>query len=153
MHLPVAGHVFKYDLSLPLPHMYELVEEMRRRTADLPGVQVVGYGHVGDSNLHLNISAPKETAHGDDGSGSGSGGSGAGFAGRVLERIEPFVYEWTAGKGGSISAEHGLGLMKAECIGYSKPAAAVALMAQIKRLMDPNGILNPYKVLPGGAGS
>jgi D-2-hydroxyglutarate dehydrogenase len=145
--------VFKYDLSIPLPHMYELVEEMRVRTADLPGVVVVGYGHVGDSNLHLNISAPRAAAGSSSGvsESSGGGGGGGDVAARVLERIEPFVYEWTSARGGSVSAEHGLGLMKAECIGYSKPAAAVDLMARIKALMDPEGILNPYKVLPAEA--
>ena len=49
---------------------------------------------------------------------------------------------------GSISAEHGLGLMKAACIGYSKPPVAVEVMRQIKAALDPRGILNPYKVLP-----
>jgi D-2-hydroxyglutarate dehydrogenase len=117
--------------------MYALVEETRARTHDLPGVTVVGYGHVGDSNLHLNISAPP----GCDGRA----------ASEILDRIEPFVYEWTSARGGSVSAEHGLGLMKAERIGYSKPPAAVALMGRIKRMMDPNGILNPYKVLPAAA--
>lgn len=54
----------------------------------------------------------------------------------------------TAQHRGSVSAEHGLGLMKAGCIGYSKPAAAVAVMRQVKAALDPRGILNPYKVLP-----
>jgi D-2-hydroxyglutarate dehydrogenase len=49
-----------------------------------------------------------------------------------------------------VSAEHGLGLMKAGCIGYSKPPEAVAVMRQIKAALDPRGILNPYKVLPPG---
>jgi D-2-hydroxyglutarate dehydrogenase len=61
------------------------------------------------------------------------------------------VYERVAAQRGSISAEHGLGQMKASCIGYTKPPAAVALMAGIKQLLDPHGILNPYKVLPPDA--
>ena len=61
------------------------------------------------------------------------------------------MYEWTAAARGSISAEHGLGRMKAECIGYSKPPEAVALMAQLKRSFDPTHILNPYKLLPRDA--
>lgn len=48
----------------------------------------------------------------------------------------------------SISAEHGLGLMKADCIGYTKGDAAISVMRGVKNLLDPNGILNPYKVLP-----
>ena len=60
--------------------------------------QVVGYGHLGDGNLHLNVSCAQYEA-------------------AILDRIEPYVYEWTAARRGSISAEHGLGQMKAECIG------------------------------------
>ncbi|KAA6424891.1 MAG: actin interacting [Trebouxia sp. A1-2] len=117
-----------YDLSLPPNDMYKLVEETRARMKHLP-VTVVGYGHMGDSNLHLNISAAK-------------------YDKEILAHIEPFVYEWTADKKGSISAEHGLGQMKPECIGYSKSAEAVQLMGRFKSLLDPNQILNPYKLLP-----
>ncbi|BDA44336.1 probable D-2-hydroxyglutarate dehydrogenase, mitochondrial [Coccomyxa sp. Obi] len=123
-----AGAVYKYDLSMPVADMYSLVEETRERLAGLP-VEVVGYGHLGDGNLHLNISTKK-------------------YDENILRHIEPFVYEWTAERRGSISAEHGLGQMKADCIGYTKSPEAVKLMGQIKRVFDPNGILNPYKVLP-----
>uniref|UniRef100_A0A0E0LI03 Probable D-2-hydroxyglutarate dehydrogenase, mitochondrial n=1 Tax=Oryza punctata TaxID=4537 RepID=A0A0E0LI03_ORYPU len=91
--------------------------------------QVLGYGHLGDGNLHLNILSTK-------------------YSDKMLAQIEPFVYEWTSKQRGSISAEHGLGLMKAEKIHYSKSSEAVQLMASIKKLLDPNSILNPYKVLP-----
>ncbi|KAM7516188.1 hypothetical protein LguiA_005771 [Lonicera macranthoides] len=122
-----AGAVYKYDLSLPVEKMYDLVEEMRIRLGSV--ADVVGFGHLGDGNLHLNISAPQY----DD---------------AILAQIEPFVYEWTSKHHGSISAEHGLGLMKADKIHYSKSTEAVQLMTSIKKLLDPNGILNPYKVLP-----
>uniref|UniRef100_A0A0D9WWC1 Probable D-2-hydroxyglutarate dehydrogenase, mitochondrial n=1 Tax=Leersia perrieri TaxID=77586 RepID=A0A0D9WWC1_9ORYZ len=88
---------------------------------------VLGYGHLGDGNLHLNIVSTK-------------------YSDEMLAQIEPFVYEWTSKQRGSISAEHGLGLMKAEKIHYSKSSEAVQLMASIKKLFDPNSILNPYKV-------
>jgi D-2-hydroxyglutarate dehydrogenase len=123
------GAVYKYDVSMPVADMYQLVEDMRGRLAGFDGVRVVGYGHVGDGNLHLNVSAPE-------------------YSDAVEAAIEPFVYEWVTGRRGSISAEHGLGRMKAECVGYSKPAEAVQLMGSIKRMLDPHGILNPYKVLP-----
>eukprot|EP00201_Polytomella_parva_P001980 CAMPEP_0175087044 /NCGR_PEP_ID=MMETSP0052_2-20121109/29606_1 /TAXON_ID=51329 ORGANISM="Polytomella parva, Strain SAG 63-3" /NCGR_SAMPLE_ID=MMETSP0052_2 /ASSEMBLY_ACC=CAM_ASM_000194 /LENGTH=481 /DNA_ID=CAMNT_0016359335 /DNA_START=334 /DNA_END=1779 /DNA_ORIENTATION=+ len=132
------GAVYKYDVSMPTAKMYELVEDIRSRleaagfrcdSGSDSAVHVLGYGHVGDGNLHLNVSAPKY----DD---------------RIQDLIEPYLYEWTGRHGGSVSAEHGLGQMKAEVIGYSKPEAAVALMAQIKASMDPKGILNPYKLLP-----
>lgn len=66
----------------------------------------------------------------------------------VLNKIEPALYEWTSKVRGSISAEHGLGFKKRNYIHYSKSAGTVTLMKQVKRLLDPNGILNPYKVLP-----
>lgn len=121
------GAVYKYDLSLPVEKIYDIVQEMRTRIGHT--AKVVGYGHLGDGNLHLNISA---TEYDDD----------------VLAQIEPFVYEWTSNHRGSISAEHGLGLMKANKIHYSKSMETVQLMASIKKLFDPNRILNPYKVLP-----
>ncbi|KAL6345360.1 hypothetical protein AAG906_015843 [Vitis piasezkii] len=127
-----AGAVYKYDLSIPVEKMYDLVEEMRVRLGH--SAKVMGYGHLGDSNLHLNISTPQY----DD---------------AILAQIEPFVYEWTSKHRGSISAEHGVGLMKANKIHYSKSAETVQLMASIKKLLDPNGILNPYKVLPGSLAS
>jgi D-2-hydroxyglutarate dehydrogenase len=143
-----AGAVYKYDLCMPQvrwlrcmtitrtqyshpsltaqhalasaaqARMYELVEQMRN-LFPLPA-RVVGYGHVGDGNLHLNVSVPKADA-------------------AVLARIEPFVYQWTRDARGSISAEHGLGLMKAGAVGYSKSPDAIQLMRQIKQMMDPNG--------------
>lgn len=125
------GAVYKYDLSVPTSRMYELVELCRQRTQSFPNVRVVGYGHVGDGNLHLNISSP------------------SGYSQELEQVLEPFVYEWTAQHAGSISAEHGIGLMKASCLQYSKSGEAIDLMQRMKVLMDPHRILNPYKVLPG----
>ncbi|PON71512.1 Glycolate oxidase subunit [Parasponia andersonii] len=125
--LQKSGAVYKYDLSIPVEKMYDLVEEMRARLG--APTKVVAYGHLGDGNLHLNISAPQ-------------------YDEKILAQIEPFVYEWTSKRRGSISAEHGLGLMKANEIFYSKSKNTVQLMGSIKKLLDPNGILNPYKVLP-----
>ncbi|KAK7309324.1 hypothetical protein RJT34_05954 [Clitoria ternatea] len=122
-----TGAVYKYDLSIPVEHLYNLVEEMRSRLGDT--ANVIAFGHLGDGNLHLNISAPQY----DD---------------KILSQIEPFVYEWTSKHRGSVSAEHGLGLMKANEIFYSKSRETVQVMASIKNLLDPNHILNPYKVLP-----
>lgn len=110
--------------------MYKLVEVVRRRVAHFPGVVVVGYGHVGDGNLHLNVSSP------------------SGYNSELQEQLEPFVYEWTAQQGGSISAEHGIGVMKAGALQYSKSGEAVDVMQRLKLLFDPHRILNPYKVLP-----
>lgn len=126
-----AGAVYKYDVSMPLPVMYDLVRDTEKRLieaglfnpSDISKGQVtsvVGYGHVGDSNLHLNVSCPAYTPE-------------------VSAALEPFVYEWVSSRGGSISAEHGLGLMKGKMIGYSKPQEMVKVMQAVKSLMDPNG--------------
>lgn len=122
------GYVFKYDISLPLSHFYEIVPVMRERVGDL-ATRVCGYGHVGDSNLHLNVSCPE-------------------FTDQIYKRVEPFVYEYTSKLRGSISAEHGIGFLKTNYLKYSKQPEALSLMKELKAMMDPNGILNPYKVLP-----
>ncbi|KAF4633275.1 hypothetical protein G7Y89_g4853 [Cudoniella acicularis] len=129
------GGVYKYDLSIPLKELYLLVEETRAKmekagligdTNEHPVVGVVGYGHMGDSNLHLNVATRR-------------------YDKKVEKELEPFVYEWIAKRNGSISAEHGLGLAKKNYIGYSRSDTIIALMKQIKNLYDPNGIMNPYK--------
>lgn len=121
------GGVYKYDLSIPISELYSLVEEVRDKiieaglmgeTEDHPVVKVVGYGHMGDSNLHLNVA----TRRYDD---------------RVEKVLEPFVYEWISKRNGSISAEHGLGLAKKKYIGYSRSDTMIRLMKQLKNLYDP----------------
>ena len=66
----------------------------------------------------------------------------------LLALIEPYVYEFVSEHAGSISAEHGIGLMKAGALSFSKGPVEVELMRRIKTLVDPHGILNPYKTLP-----
>ncbi|KAI2667794.1 D-2-hydroxyglutarate dehydrogenase, mitochondrial [Labeo rohita] len=122
------GYTYKYDISLPVEKIYDLVQDMRGHLGGM-AKNVVGYGHVGDGNLHLNITSPSKDPV-------------------LLAAIEPYVYEWTSEWKGSISAEHGLGLKKRNYIYYSKPSEAVALMGSIKAMLDPKGILNPYKTLP-----
>ena len=143
-----AGATYKYDLSLPTESMYDLVDALRARVArrvtegdveetnsekkrfDFSSVSVMGYGHLGDGNLHLNVSSP------------------TGYHPALLKLIEPFVYEFTANARGSVSAEHGVGAMKPNELSYSKPENAIEIMRGVKAMLDPRGILNPYKVLP-----
>ncbi|XP_076829623.1 D-2-hydroxyglutarate dehydrogenase, mitochondrial isoform X2 [Brachyhypopomus gauderio] len=127
------GYTYKYDISLPVEKIYDLVSDTREHLGRR-AKNVVGYGHVGDGNLHLNITSPSEDAG-------------------LLAAIEPYVYEWAARYRGSISAEHGLGLKKRNFIHYSKEPNAVALMGDLKAMLDPKGILNPYKTLPDDARS
>ncbi|GAB0193355.1 D-2-hydroxyglutarate dehydrogenase, mitochondrial [Grus japonensis] len=125
------GYVYKYDISLPVGKLYDLVTDTRARLGR-SAKNVVGYGHLGDGNLHLNITAES-------------------YRHSLLDAIEPFVYEWTARYNGSISAEHGLGFKKKQFIQYSKPSEAVFLMQRFKAMLDPKGILNPYKTLPSSS--
>lgn len=120
-------YCFKYDLSIPLSHFYEIVPATQDQVGDLATV-VCGYGHIGDSNLHLNICAKE-------------------FSQELYAKLEPFVYEYTSKLKGSVSAEHGIGFLKPKYVKYSKSKEAIQMMKNIKKLMDPNGILNPYKVL------
>ncbi|KAI6660949.1 D-2-hydroxyglutarate dehydrogenase, mitochondrial [Oopsacas minuta] len=122
-----VGWIYKYDLSLPLNCLYELVQETRKRCKGLASY-TVSYGHLGDSNLHLNVYNTHYTQE-------------------LKDTIEPFVFEWTASRGGSISAEHGMGFDKAKYIYFSKQKESVEIMRQLKRRFDPNGILNPNKTV------
>ena len=122
------GGVYKYDLSIPLPELYSLISETRQRMQDAglmseedeskPVLDVIGYGHMGDSNVHLNVATRR-------------------YDKEVEKVLEPWVYEWVAERKGSISAEHGLGLAKKEFIGYSRSETMVRLMRQLKGVYDP----------------
>ncbi|KAF9115181.1 hypothetical protein BGX27_008659 [Mortierella sp. AM989] len=138
--IPVAcfqdGAVYKYDISIPVPVIYDAVEDLRKRLLDR-GVlgegklftSVIGYGHIGDGNLHLTLAAKE-------------------FCDEATDLIEPYIFEWTAKHAGSISAEHGLGVSKNNFLSYSKSSSMIQLMKRFKQLLDPNGIMNPYKFLP-----
>ncbi|KAL2821814.1 hypothetical protein BDW59DRAFT_174023 [Aspergillus cavernicola] len=124
------GGTYKYDVSIPLPELYQLVDDCRERLTTLgfvgdddsfPVRAVVGYGHMGDSNLHLNIAVRQ-------------------YSKEVEKAIEPWVYEWIQKRSGSISAEHGLGVAKKDFIGYSQNDTNLKLMKQLKDLYDPISI-------------
>ena len=123
------GFVYKYDVSLPPVSLYDLVEKTTERLEHLD-VDVAGYGHVGDANLHLNVC------------------DATGYRDEVHSLLEPWVYEEVARSHGSISAEHGVGQCKPEYLHLNKSVEAMDLMGSLKKVMDPHLILNPYKVLP-----
>lgn len=121
------GGTYKYDVSIPLPQWYQLVEDCRERLLELglmgdnnssPVRLVTGYGHIGDSNIHLNVSVRE-------------------YNKEIEKALEPWVYEWIQKHKGSISAEHGVGLAKKDYIKYSQNNTMVQLMKEIKGLYDP----------------
>ncbi|KAK1223819.1 D-lactate ferricytochrome c oxidoreductase [Marasmius sp. AFHP31] len=128
------GKAYKYDISIPLSAFKDVVDTTRNHLQSKGLLHedavkhVIGYGHVGDGNLHLNVIA---NAYTDE----------------IQAALEPFVYELVASYRGSISAEHGIGSMKTHALHYSKDQVSLALMKKIKEMFDPKGIMNPGKVI------
>eukprot|EP00002_Diphylleia_rotans_P024421 TRINITY_DN4820_c0_g1_i8.p1 TRINITY_DN4820_c0_g1~~TRINITY_DN4820_c0_g1_i8.p1 ORF type:complete len:444 (+),score=72.84 TRINITY_DN4820_c0_g1_i8:232-1563(+) len=130
-----AGRVYKYDLTLGLEMMPRLVSATRDHVKSIQSrhnvqssMKVMGFGHLADGNLHLNISAPEVVPS-------------------FSSEIDEFVYGWTARHGGSTSAEHGIGRAKSHHVALMKDATHVEVMRSLKMKLDPVGILNPYKML------
>lgn len=123
-----TGQVHKYDLSFPAGCYYDLVPILRaREDVQRAGIQVFGFGHVGDGNIHINLVAGKGC--------------------KEIEGVSEFIFEWTAKHGGSVSAEHGIGQAKREQLSKSRGPVEMEMMRSLKALLDPNSILNPGKVL------
>lgn len=132
--IKAVGYNYKYDVSLPLSEYYEIAHVIRERLATKPEALVVNWGHVIDGNLHLNVITPGnfQVDH------------------ELKDLIEPFLFESVVNRGGSISAEHGLGQSKNRYLGiYAKNDSVLNIMKSLKALFDPNGIMNPGKLLPG----
>lgn len=119
-------YYFKYDISVPQKHYYDIVVELRERFGDITEC-TYGFGHMGDSNLHLNVQCDS-------------------YSEKVHNLLEPHIYGFTTKLKGSISAEHGIGFEKKKYLEIYKQKEALDLMKQLKMAMDPNGILNPYKM-------
>lgn len=126
---------YKNDLSVVVSALPEFLAAADALIAlSYPGWEILWYGHIGDGNLHLNILRPEEVSRED-------------FLARcesVTEEIASLVGRF----GGSVSAEHGVGLLKRKVLHHSRSAAEIAAMRQIKKAFDPNGILNPGKIFP-----
>ncbi|PVU95200.1 hypothetical protein BB561_001971 [Smittium simulii] len=137
------GETYAMDLSLPTSKVETIVNDLKDFLEGL-GVydrtlsyksspkyvkEVTGFGHIGDGNLHLNVIVEK-------------------YQDSFTTTLEKFIFEYIQNLKGSISAEHGIGLLKPDFLHYSKSKEAIELMTIIKNSIDPKGIMNPYKVLP-----
>jgi FAD/FMN-containing dehydrogenase len=131
---PEGGSI-KHDVSVPIARIPEFIATASNAVEALvPGARPVPFGHIGDGNIHFNISVPK-------------GGDNEAFLDR-WEEVSRTVHDIVHRFGGSISAEHGLGVMKHNEIAHYKSAAELDVMRSLKRTLDPNNILNPGKLLP-----
>ncbi|HET6560422.1 MAG TPA: FAD-binding oxidoreductase [Marmoricola sp.] len=129
------GPSLKHDVTVPIRRLPAFVAETARSLDEaLPGVRLVTYGHVGDGNLHHNLSAPP-------------GLSADAFLARSGE-LSTVVYDAVAAVGGSISAEHGIGTAKRAAAARYKDPVELELMRAVKQALDPAGLMNPGKVLP-----
>ena len=130
---PEGGSI-KHDVSVPIKDIPAFLKEGIAAVEKLvPGVRPVPFGHIGDGNIHFNFTVPK-------------GGDNAAFLARWNE-IQDTVHDIVNRYHGSISAEHGLGIMKVHEIERYKSAAELDVMRALKRTLDPNNILNPGKVV------
>ena len=136
--LSKLGGTYKYDVSIPLDSFYDIVIDVGNKLTkeglidpedtNVPGIAVVGYGHIGDGNLHLNVAVRR-------------------YSKDLENALEPYVFEWISKHNGSISAEHGLGFSKRAFVHFSQNETSLDLMRKIKDLIDPKKILNPYKYI------
>ncbi len=132
--LRCEGAVIRHDIAVPVSRMPEFIERASRLLlAACPGVRPVPFGHLGDGNIHFNLTRPEE-------------GDAAKFLARKDE-LTRLIHDLAAEFGGSISAEHGLGQLRREEIRRYKPAVEIELMRRIKAALDPDNIMNPGKVV------
>lgn len=132
---PEGGSI-KHDISVPVSSVPAFVKEATAKVEQMVhGARVVAFGHLGDGNLHYNVSQPV-------------GADKAKFMAK-WEAVNDAVHGIVTKYEGSISAEHGIGLLKRDLLANSKDPVALSVMHAIKKTLDPNGILNPGKVLRG----
>jgi D-lactate dehydrogenase (cytochrome) len=128
------GPNIKHDVSIPISRIADFISATDQELARAhPGARLVTFGHLGDGNLHYNVSAPEGVAP-------------DAFV-KNTAAINRLVHDSVARFGGSISAEHGLGQLKREEIRRYKSPLELELMRKLKRALDPEGIMNPGKVL------
>jgi FAD/FMN-containing dehydrogenase len=131
----LEGSNVKHDIALPASAIAGFVADTDAALARaFPGVRLVDFGHLGDGNLHYNVQAP-------------AGVAPDAFLHEHEDAINALVYDAVVARGGSFSAEHGIGRLKRDDLARRKDPTALALMRAIKRALDPANRLNPGRVL------
>ena len=129
------GLNIKHDIALPVSRIPAFCAATDAAlAARWPGMRLVNFGHLGDGNLHYNVQAPQ-------------GQDAAAFLRDEEPAVNAMVFDAVVGHGGSISAEHGIGALKRDELALRKDATALAMMRAVKHALDPQGLLNPGRVL------
>ena len=124
---------YKNDICVRVSRMTEFLEEAETcLKTHYPDFEVVWFGHIGDGNLHINILKPKSLKE-------------ERFT-KQCEEVNDILFSLVKKYCGTVSAEHGVGLLKKPYLSYCRSPAEISLMRQIKRAFDPKGILNPGKI-------
>jgi FAD/FMN-containing dehydrogenase len=132
--LSATGVLHKNDVALPVAALAPFCAAFEALFAErYPGWEVVLFGHIGDGNLHINVMKPDALAREE-------------FFARTGE-ADHALFALVRDHGGSISAEHGVGLLKKPYLGYSRSPEELALLRAVKVVFDPLGILNPGKII------
>ncbi|NDU92087.1 MAG: FAD-binding oxidoreductase [Ferrovum sp.] len=131
----LEGISIKHDISVPVSRIPDLIEDASSRLkARYPGIRLLCFGHVGDGNLHYNLSKPDRLDNSE-----------------FIEQtpvVNGIVHDAVARLGGSISAEHGIGQLKVDELARYKDSVELDLMKDIKHTLDPLGLMNPGKIFP-----
>jgi FAD/FMN-containing dehydrogenase len=131
------GPALQYDISVPVARMPAfMVEAAAAAERTFPGTTASSFGHLGDGNVHFHVRAPKGTA------------DGPAWIAAEGQTINAFVHDAVVAAGGSISAEHGIGQMKRAELGRLASPARLHAMRAIKAAFDPQGLMNPDKLIP-----
>jgi FAD/FMN-containing dehydrogenase len=129
------GLNIKHDISVAVSRIPDFCRETDALLEKMiPGVRLVNFGHLGDGNLHYNVQAPP-------------GNNASDFLNQWEERVNSLVYDSVQRFDGSISAEHGIGSLKAEKLEIHKSPVALEMMRAIKRALDPDNLMNPHRIL------
>lgn len=133
------GPAMQHDISVPVAAMADFVATAAPAIeAEFPGTQALGFGHLGDGNIHFHVLAPKGVVHSEWAEGQG-------------KAISARVHDLVTAAQGSISAEHGIGQMKRDELARLGDPVALNLLRQVKKALDPNGLMNPGKLLAQGS--
>jgi FAD/FMN-containing dehydrogenase len=132
--LSATGVPHKNDIALPIAELEAFVGALGSVFAErYAGWEICAFGHIGDGNLHINVMKPDTL-------------DTAAFRSRTKE-ADHDIFRLVKAHGGTISAEHGIGLLKKDYLDYSRSPEEIAVLRSIKRALDPKNLLNPGKIV------